>query len=99
MGTKPSAWISTTKAKTIVNPEGKAFEGKEGRVEIDLVGINPNKIVDLSTESAQKNHKFPELSDELTPAAQATRDVVRTQEVLIKDKIPGHLVTRLGSLK
>ena len=49
MGTKLSAWISTTKAETIVNPEGRPFEGKEGKVEIDIVGIDPSKIVDLST--------------------------------------------------
>ena len=97
MGTKPSQWISTTKAETIVNPEGRAFEGEFGRVEIDLIGIDPSKIVDLSTERAQKSHEFPELSDELTPAGQATRDVVRTKEVLIKDKIPGGLVTRVRS--
>ena len=65
MGTKLSAWISTTKAETIVNPEGRPFEGKEGKVEIDIVGIDPSKIVDLSTESAQNNYDFAELSDEL----------------------------------
>ena len=65
MGTKPSAWISTTKAETIVNPQGRPFEGKFGKVEIDLIGIDPSKIVDLSTDKAQKNHEFAELSDEL----------------------------------
>ena len=99
MGTKPSAWISTTKAETIVNPKGRPFEGKEGKVEIDLVGIDPSKIVDLSTDKAQKNHEFAELSDELTPGGQATRDVVRTEEVLIKDNIPSHLVTRVDNSK
>ena len=99
MGTKPSAWISTTKAETIVNPQGRPFEGEAGKVEIDIIGIDPSKIVDLSTQKAQNNYDFAELSDELTPGGQATRDVVRTQEVLIKDKIPGHLVTRVGSSK
>ena len=99
MGTKPSAWISTTKGEQIVNPEGRAFEGEAGKVEIDLVGIDPSKIVDLSTDKAQKSHEFPELSDELTSAGQATRDVVRTKEVLIKDRIPGSLVTRVSSSK
>ena len=99
MGTKPSAWISTTKAETIVNPEGRPFEGEAGKVEIDLVGIDPGKIIDLSTNQAQQNLSFPELSDELTSGGQATRDVVRTKEVLIKDRIPGHLVTRVGSSK
>ena len=99
MGTKPSAWISTTKAETIVNPQGRPFEGEAGKVEIDIIGIDPSKIVDLSTHKAQKNYDFPKLSDELTSGGQATRDVVRTQEVLIKDKIPGSLVERVDSSK
>ena len=98
MGTKPSTWISTIKAETIVN-QGRPFESEEGKVEIDIIGIDPSKIVDLSTQKAQNNYDFAELSNELTPTAQATRDVVRTKEVLIKDKISGHLVKRIDSSK
>ena len=94
-GEKPSQWISTSKAEKIENPQGEPFEGENGKVEIDLVGIKPDDIIDLSTDKARKRYQFVSLGDEPGKPQQAARDVVRTQEVLIRGKIPFNLITRI----
>ena len=98
-GAEITPWISTTSINgEIYNPKGDTFN-KYGKVKIDLLGIDPSNIVNLSTKQGRINNNFPPLTmetrDELSPGMQATRDAIRTQEILIKDRIPGNLIERL----
>ncbi|MDJ0728125.1 MAG: hypothetical protein QNJ38_23760 [Prochloraceae cyanobacterium] len=95
-GAEKTPWISTTKIRgEIYNPKGDSFN-RYGKVKIDLLGIDPKNIVDVSTKQGLINNEFPlPVSDELSSGMQATRDAIRTQEVVVKDRIPGNLIQRL----
>jgi hypothetical protein len=88
MGQKPSPYTSATKTKggEINNPSGETFDNY-GRVKLDLLYIDPQNILDVSTKVGQEEWGFRSASG--APAVlQAIKDVERTQEVLIKGIIP-----------
>ncbi|AFZ21581.1 eCIS core domain-containing protein [Allocoleopsis franciscana] len=88
MGHKPSPYTSATKTKggQIENPSGETFD-HYGRVKLDLLYIDPQNILDVSTKVGQEEWGFR--SAGVAPAVlQAIKDVERTQEVLIKGIIP-----------
>ncbi|MER7202317.1 hypothetical protein [Streptomyces sp. NPDC000188] len=97
-GAKNSPFISTTKMSegNITDPNGLKWStaaGFEfyGTIEIDLAHINPDYILDLTTRKGQQewNLKAPGK----TIRQQALRDVVRTQEVLVRGGIPKEAIT------
>ena len=94
--TTNSPWISVTKIQEeIYNPKGVSFDNY-GKVKIDLLGVDPKDIIDLTTKKALTEKGFPyPPTDELTEAMQTTRDVIRTQEILVKKRILGDLIERL----
>jgi hypothetical protein len=67
----------------ITNAQGQTFN-RNGKVEMDAYQVTPDRLLDLRTEKAQKTHGFPHLNDETGGVNQATRDVVRTHEVLVQ---------------
>ncbi|BAZ31241.1 hypothetical protein NIES4074_37130 [Cylindrospermum sp. NIES-4074] len=85
-GKKPSPYISTTKTSgDITNPQGENFD-YHGKVKIDLLYIDPENILDLTTKVGQDEWGFSATAK--GAALQALKDVIRTQEVLIKGTIP-----------
>lgn len=87
-GKKPSPYTSATKTKggQIENPSGETFDNY-GRVKLDLLYIDPENILDVSTKVGQEEWGFR--SAGAAPSVlQAIKDVERTQEVLIKGIIP-----------
>ncbi|MFF4749619.1 eCIS core domain-containing protein [Streptomyces sp. NPDC002514] len=92
-GREMSQFISTTKleSKTIKDPKGDAWSTAKGQkfygmARIDLSYVNPKNIFDLTTTVGQREWKLD--SPGTAVLQQALRDVVRTQEVLIKGIIP-----------
>ncbi|MFE7167632.1 hypothetical protein [Streptomyces sp. NPDC057616] len=97
-GAKNSPFISTTKMRNgdITDPNGLKWSTARGfqfygTIEIDLAHINPDYILDLTTRAGQQewNLKAPGK----TIMQQALRDVVRTQEVLVRGGIPKEAIT------
>ncbi|GBO53442.1 hypothetical protein APA_1349 [Pseudanabaena sp. lw0831] len=94
MGAKPSPYISATKTPRgqITNEKGESFESG-GQAKIDLCWIKSNNIFDLSTRVGQDEWG---LSSPTSPKAeQALKDVIRTQEVLIKGTIPKQALIKI----
>jgi hypothetical protein len=82
----------------IMNPQSQSFNNY-GKVELDAYQLSPKDILDLSTAPNKGAHNFPALGGGERQADQASRDVVRTQEVLVqgegKDKkIPNDVLTQ-----
>src|SRR5262245_48980952 len=94
MGVKPSPFISTTKTPggQIVNEKGESFvSGEQAR--IDLCYIRSRSIFDLSTRVGQDEWGLSYPTTE--KAKQALKDVIRTQEVLIKSEIPAEALLKI----
>ncbi|MGW7381188.1 eCIS core domain-containing protein [Streptomyces sp. NPDC054794] len=92
-GTEASQFISTTKLESqgIKDPKGEAWSTAKGQkfhgmARIDLSYINPQNIFDLTTAVGQREWKLD--SPGTAVLQQALRDVIRTQEVLIRGIIP-----------
>jgi hypothetical protein len=87
-GDKPSPYISTTKVDggSITNPQEEPLGGEHGRVRIDLLKISPKKIFDLTTKKGQDRWDLSNPTSEIR--RQILEDVIRTQEVLVKDEVP-----------
>ncbi|MFG2654358.1 DUF4157 domain-containing protein [Streptomyces sp. NPDC048425] len=92
-GTEASQFISTTKleSQSIQDPQGLPWSTAKGQkfhgmARIDLSHINPKNIFDLTTVVGQREWKLD--SPGTAVMQQALRDVIRTQEVLIRGIIP-----------
>ena len=94
MGVKPSPYISATKAPEgqIINEKGETFNSGE-RVRIDLCHISSKNLFDLSTRVGQDEWGLSDPKSE--KAEQALKDVIRTQEVLIKQTIPPQALEKI----
>ncbi|MGW6137976.1 eCIS core domain-containing protein [Streptomyces sp. NPDC055140] len=92
-GTEASQFISTTKleSQSIQDPQGLPWSTAKGQkfhgmARIDLSYVNPKNIFDLTTTIGQREWKLD--SPGTAVMQQALRDVIRTQEVLIRGIIP-----------
>lgn len=87
-----SPYISGTKFTDghIVNPDGNSFEGSAGKVEIDLLLVDRESISDLTTKDGQREWLFG-----VDKNSQLIEDVNRTQEVIIKGKVPKAAIKRI----
>ncbi|MDO0931821.1 DUF4157 domain-containing protein [Streptomyces sp. DG2A-72] len=99
-GTEASQFISTTKleSQTILDPQGRPWSTAKGQkfygmAEIDLSHINQKNIFDLTTTVGQREWKLD--SPGTAVLQQALRDVIRTQEVLIRGVIPQSAIKML----
>ncbi|MFE9822853.1 DUF4157 domain-containing protein [Streptomyces sp. NPDC005791] len=97
-GVKNSPFISTTKIDggNITDPKGLKWSTAEGfafygTIEIDLAHINPDYILDLTTRKGQREWNLTTPGKKIMQ--QALRDVVRTQEVLVRGTIPKAAIT------
>ena len=70
----------------INNPSGETFDNY-GRVKLDLLYIDPENILDVSTKVGQEEWGFRSQGLD-SNVLQAIKDVERTQEVLIRGIIP-----------
>ncbi|MFJ8074340.1 DUF4157 domain-containing protein [Streptomyces sp. NPDC096176] len=97
-GAKNSPFISTTKIGEgkITDPKGKEWSTAEGfnyygTIKIDLAHINPDYILDLTTRKGQQEWDLKAPGKKIRQ--QALRDVVRTQEVLVRGTVPPGAIT------
>jgi hypothetical protein len=97
IGVAHSPFISTTKIPDayITDPKGLIWgtaKGKKdyGTVEIDLAYINADYIIDLTTKKAHARWNFNKPGTKILQ--QALEDVNRTQEVLVRGRIPAAAV-------
>jgi hypothetical protein len=86
-GGKDTSFSSfTTNPGTIVNAKDQPFN-RNGKVEVDAYQFAPTQIVDLRSapELGRSGPQgFPHLNNNNTRDDQASRDVIRTQEVLVQ---------------
>ncbi|MER6996217.1 DUF4157 domain-containing protein [Streptomyces sp. NPDC000410] len=101
-GATDSPFISTTKVQSgdITNPDGDLFgEGDgfayHGTITIDLSYVSPSNIYDLTRAGGQNEWNLGAPNSRIRQ--QALRDVVRTQEVLIKGAVPKAAIKLLKS--
>ena len=88
--TVPSIFSSVTVITSgeITNRETQENFNKSGKIEIDLLEIEPSKIIDLTTK--KQADKYGLLDPKITD--RGFKDVIATGEILIKGGIPGKAI-------